>query len=158
MTTGDKKTEKYAYGKIHITYRLISQVVEIYIQEAFSIMKKFTLAMFLIVLMCGAAFAGKQNFKLINYSGQTITAVYVSPSFQDKYKPQDKFTGGGIPVRNGDYVTLNFTPTRNTNVRYWDMRVFFPDGDYWNWSKLDLLNIYEITIDEDGTIHYRTIN
>ena len=120
-------------------------------------MKKFMFAMFLVVFMCVSAFAGKQNFKLINYSGKTIVAVYVSPSFQDKYKAQDKFTGGGIPLKSGDEVTLNFDPRINTNVRYWDMRVFFPDGNYWNWSRLDLLNIYQITIDGGGKIHYKTI-
>ena len=120
-------------------------------------MKKIFLAMFLAVLMCGSAFAGLQDFKLINYSGQTIKSVYIKPSYRPKYEPQDAFTGRGLPLKSGDYVNLNFNPSRNTRVQYWDMVVFFLDDSYFYWNNLNLLKIYEVTIDGSGTIHYKTI-
>lgn len=113
-------------------------------------MKKLLPAVILVFLLSCAAFAGRQDFELQNFSGKTIVKVYVSPSYLDTYKPQHQFTGGGLPLRSGRSTTLNFTNGEDTNTRYWDMLIIFEDDERIQRRRLDLLSIYSVTIDGNG--------
>ncbi|MBQ6774583.1 MAG: hypothetical protein IJP48_11070 [Synergistaceae bacterium] len=114
--------------------------------------RRFILAALLLVLTAGSAWAGAQNFKLYNYSGKTIVAVYIMPSWQPYYKESDKFTGGGLPLRHGESTNINFT--NNSDDQFWDMRVEYSNGTHESWNELDLFRIYNISIDRKGTIHW----
>ena len=115
-------------------------------------MKKVLFAAVLVCLFIGTAFAGRQDFELQNYSGKTIVKVYVSPSYLDNYKPQHQFTGGGLPLKSGRSTTLRFNNGEDKNTRYWDMLVIFEDDDHMQYRRLDLIDIYSITIDGRGEI------
>ena len=115
-------------------------------------MKKVLSVTALILLLSCAAFAGRQDFELHNYSGKTIVKIYVSPSYLDVYKSQHQFTGGSLPLKSGKSTTLRFTNGENRNTQYWDMLVLFADDDHMQYRRLDLLNIYKITLDGNGDI------
>ena len=116
-------------------------------------MKKVLSVTALILLLSCAAFAGRQDFELQNFSGRTIVRVFASPSYLDKYTLDNEFTGEALPLKSGESTTLLFDSGDDKNTRYWDLLVFFEnEEDCIQYERLDLLQISKITIDINGEI------
>ncbi len=93
--------------------------------------------------LCAAvpAFAGDQDFTLVNGTGYPIREVYLSP-------PSAKNWGndvmGSDVLKAGSSVPIKFTKTSEC---FWDMKVVYDDdGTSSEWSKFDLCHIDKITL------------
>lgn len=126
--------------------------------EVIITMRKLIFAVLLVAFMVGISSAGQQDFILYNDSGRTIHRIFVGPSYNDDWHDEDEFSGGGLPLWDGDSTELNFKQPNDRGIRYWDLRVDFADGSKWEWHELDLLRIYTITIDSDGRIYWDSID
>lgn len=88
-----------------------------------------------------AAFAGNQDFKLINKTGYQIDEVYVSRVSSRNW---------GTDVMGTDSLeadqSVNITFNAPGNVCQWDLKVKYNDGDTSEWTNLNLCNITNITL------------
>jgi len=117
-------------------------------------MKRFARMMcvvFFVVLLSTTtiAFAGAQDFTLVNHTGHDITAVYVSPSSADNW--QEDILGNRT-LDNGYKLPITFS--RNATSTYWDLKVVFANGSSSSWSHFNLKAINTITLNRDRTASY----
>lgn len=105
----------------------------------------FFVAAMLIMAMTSMAFAGAQDFKLINSTGHEIHVVNVSPSNSNDW--QNDILGSQI-LGNGQYCDVQFAPN---GQQYWDLQATFNDGSSLAWSGIDLLSVSTVTLNGDGT-------
>jgi hypothetical protein len=98
------------------------------------------LSMF-FVLLASAAFAGKQDFVLVNKTGVEIHAVYVSPSKSNDWE-EDILGDDTLP--NGESVEITFD--RSENASMWDLRIEDSDGNSIEWSDIPLKKVNKITL------------
>ncbi len=99
-----------------------------------------------IFLVGSTAYAGQQDFILVNNSGQAITEIYCSAT--DNW--EENVLGNAI-LKNGETFQLTFP--EDQTARYWDLKIVFKNGDNLYWNSLDLFSISEMTLDSSGTIH-----
>ncbi len=105
----------------------------------------FFLATLFVMAFSAVAFAGAQDFTLVNNTGYDIHYVNVSPSSSNDW--QNDILGSSI-LPNGNSVDVTF----NTNdVQYWDIQATFEDGSSLSWSSIDLLSVATVTLNGDGT-------
>lgn len=57
--------------------------------------------------------------------------------------------GQGV-LHPGESIFIDFHP--RDNVRYWDIKVRYDDGNEEFWNELDLFHIFTITIRPGGTV------
>ena len=95
----------------------------------------------LLLAVAAPAFAGEQDFKLVNKTGYQIDEVYVSRSSSRNW---GKDMMGSDALAAGESVDLTFNAP--DNVCAWDMQVKYNDGDTAEWSKLNLCNINTVTL------------
>lgn len=111
------------------------------------------LALALLLLMGSGldnkAYAGRQDFTLVNYSGRTIYKLYISRSDHTDWE-EDVLGNGTLP--HGQSRKVNFSSSERGV--YWDILAVFQNGDEWRWDGIDLTKTSQITIDGTGTIHY----
>jgi hypothetical protein len=92
-------------------------------------------------LASSAAFAGDQDFSLVNKTGSTIASIMVSPHDQKNWGPDIL----GRDVLDCDQtVDIKFHP--DADAEYWDLKVVDKEGHEIVWSNLDLLKISKLTI------------
>lgn len=92
-----------------------------------------------------SAFAGRQDFTLVNQTGRDIVNLYITPS-NTFYWDSDIL---GVDVlQNGGSCHIQFS--RSETDRYWDMKAIFSDGNDWIWEDIDLFSVSEITLRFDG--------
>jgi len=95
-----------------------------------------------LALIGGQAMAGDQDFTLINKTGYTIQAVYVSPTSSNAW--EEDVLGQDV-LANGQRVNIKFS--RNTSACKWDLKVDWDDGsEPSTWSGFDLCSVSKITI------------
>ena len=87
-------------------------------------MKKIFLALLFTVLLTGSAFAGDQDFTLVNHTGVEIHELYVSPAKMDDWG-EDVLTVDTLP--DGEEVLIEFG--RKEKAAYWDIKVVDQAGD-----------------------------
>lgn len=119
-------------------------------------MKKFAFALLLVlvaVLFASTAFAGRQDFRLVNNTGKTIVGFWVGPAYNDDWDVDDDKISPWEPLRDGESCTITFNSNRN--VRLWDIRADFPDETYTEWHEFDLFKVYEIVLESDGKATYK---
>ncbi len=113
-------------------------------------MKKFALALLLVVLAAGAAGANDygptQDFVLHNMTGKTMVSMYVGPSGGSTWRSEDEL--GNYALAHGASVEINFEPW--DYARYWDIFVEFEDGSGAEYDHFDLFTISEITLNKGG--------
>lgn len=98
-------------------------------------------------LLASFAWAGKQDFTLVNRTGVTIVSVYVSPCQVDEWE-EDVL---GVEVLgDGESVLIAFLPREKATC--WDLKVVDEDGDAAVWYGLRLDQIAKVTLryDKDG--------
>ena len=118
-------------------------------------MKKFRFAGLLIaafvltMAFASVAFAGAQDFVLVNNTGYPIYVVNVSPASSNDW--QNDILGSQI-LGNGQYCEVTF-PTNG--VQYWDLQAAFEDGSSLSWYNIDLLSVAQVTLNGDGTASFQ---
>lgn len=105
-------------------------------------MRRFVLAVCLFTSMAaGPAFAGDQDFKLVNKTGYQIDEVYVS-RVSSKNWGTDVMGEGALEEDSSVNITFNAP----ANACRWDLRVKYNDGDTAEWGNLNLCNIDTVTL------------
>ena len=99
----------------------------------------------ILSVLSAAAFAGPQDFVLVNNTGYPIYYVNVSPSNSDSW--EEDIMGADI-LQNGDAVRISFNVG---NQQYWDIQAVFEDESSISWYKIDLLQASQVTLNGDGT-------
>lgn len=85
--------------------------------------------------------AGTQDFALVNFTGQTLHAVYVSPHGSAGWEEN---VLGSDQLFNGDTVEISFNPAEQSVN--WDLRVEDADGRHVEWKNLNLREISRIKL------------
>ncbi len=104
-------------------------------------------AMIFTVSAANTAFAGRQDFTLINQTGRSIVNIYITPS--NTYYWDDDILDIDILDDDG-YVNITFS--RSETARYWDMMAVFSDGNTWIWEDIDLFSVSSMTLRFNGIL------
>jgi len=81
------------------------------------------------------------GFDLVNYTGSTLRAVYISPSDS---KGWEENVLGKDELADGETVDIRFSSEEK--VIRWDIRVESADEHYAEWKGLDLRDVSRITL------------
>ncbi len=103
------------------------------------------------ILVPIASAQGKQNFTVINKSGKDISELYVSKASTDDWE-EDILGQDTLP--NGESLEITFSPKER--AAKWDVKMVDDKGKEHKYYNLNLLNISEITVRDngDGTWHW----
>ncbi len=112
-------------------------------------LKVFFLAALFVMGLSSVAFAGAQDFVLVNNTGYPIYVVNVSPASSNDW--QNDILGSQV-LGNGQYCEVAF-PTNG--VQYWDLQATFEDGSSLSWYNIDLLSVAQVTLNGDGTASFQ---
>jgi hypothetical protein len=88
-----------------------------------------------------AAFAGDQDFVLVNKTGVEIHALHVSPADANKWGPDIL---GKDTLEDGQSVEIRFHEDEEADK--WDLRIEDKDGHAIEWENLNLMKISKITL------------
>ena len=108
-----------------------------------------SIALLLTLMLSSTAFAGAQDFTLVNQTGKHITHVYVSPHNVNDW--QEDVLGQEI-LGNGDSVEITFSGGERAAI--WDIKVLFEDGSGRFWENFNLKTISVITLKSNGRASY----
>ena len=103
------------------------------------------LTAFVVMVMASVAFAGPQDFTLINNTGYPIYVVNVSPSNTDNW--EEDILGSQV-LGNGEHLNVSFNVG---DQRQWDIQAVFEDGSGLAWMGIDLFSVVCIILNGDGT-------
>lgn len=108
-----------------------------------NLMKKLTTVSLTLLLLVAArfAFAGDQDFTLVNKTGVEIHNLHVSPADKDEWG-EDILGKDTLP--DGASVDIKFHPKEEAEK--WDLRVADKEGNAIEWSDLNLLKISKVTL------------
>ncbi len=95
----------------------------------------------LAVTSAAPAFAGDQDFKLVNKTGYQIDEVYVGPVSSHSWG-DDIMGKGSLEADHSVDISFN-APSK---VCKWDLMVKYDDGDTAEWSGLNLCSISTVTL------------
>ncbi len=87
------------------------------------------------------AFAGEQDFKVVNKTGVEIHKLFVSPHSSDDWG-EDIL--GRDTLDDGESVDIKFG--RNVKAAHWDLRIEDEKGHSVTWESLNLLEISKVTL------------
>ena len=108
-------------------------------------LKVFFLAALFVMALSSVAFAGAQDFVLVNNTGYPIYKVNVSAASTNSW--EEDILGSQI-LGNGEAIQVNFGVG---NQQYWDINAIFEDGSSIAWYGIDLLSVAQVTLNNDGT-------
>lgn len=111
----------------------------------FNSIKLLLVALIFTVALSGTAFAGRQDFTLVNQTGRDIVNLYITPTHS--YYWNDDILGVDV-LPNGDSTHITFH--RSETDRYWSMMVTFSDGNDFVYEGIDLFSVSKITLRFDG--------
>jgi hypothetical protein len=95
----------------------------------------------LLGVVVKTAFAGEQDFTLVNKTGIEIHKVFISPHNSDEWG-EDIL--GKDTLSDGDSVDITFG--KREKAAHWDLRVEDGKGHSVTWESLNLLEISKVTI------------
>lgn len=98
----------------------------------------------LLIVMPALAFAGDQDFTLVNSTGVLIDKLFVSPHDSEHWG--DDILGRDI-LADGESVEIKFH--RDEDAAVWDLKIIDKDGNTIEWENLELPTINKITLDYD---------
>ena len=87
------------------------------------------------------AFAGDQDFTLVNRTGMEIHELYIASSAQQDWE-EDVLGADVLP--DGESVHISFPGDASTKL--WDVKVVDGSGSDLQWGKLNLLQISKVTL------------
>ena len=108
-------------------------------------LKVFFLAALFVMALSSVAFAGAQDFTLVNNTGYPIYKVNVSAASTNSWE-EDVLGSAILPNCSSVHVPFGFG-----NQQYWDIQAIFEDGSSIAWYGIDLLSTYQVTLNNDGT-------
>lgn len=111
-------------------------------------MKKFIgfVAVFALALI-SAAWAGKQDFILVNRTGVDIAQIFISSAAVDNW--EEDLLGEDEILPDGNEVRIHFSSDEDAEL--WDLRVVDSDGTALDFQRLKLTEIARVTLTlEDG--------
>ena len=94
-----------------------------------------------IVFAQAPAFAGDQDFDVVNKTGYPIKHLYVSEANNNSW---DEDVLGRDVLNDGESFELNFAKGEKTCN--WDMKVVYDDGEAAVWQALNLCKISKVTL------------
>ncbi|TCL71685.1 hypothetical protein EDC14_1007150 [Hydrogenispora ethanolica] len=107
------------------------------------IMKQAVFIVGLVLLLIGGlalpAFAGAQDFVLVNRTGVDLYGVYISPSDRDDWEENVLH----YVLEDGDSIRITFS---NYREAYWDLMVKDRYGNSVYWRGLDLSRISRVIL------------
>ena len=95
----------------------------------------------LILASTALAFQGKQDFTVVNKTGVEIHELYVSAHSTDNWE-EDVL--GTDTLASGESVEIKFSPKEKSKL--WDLKVVDGKGNGIEWTRLNLLEISEVTL------------
>lgn len=104
-----------------------------------------SLAAVFVLAFVSMAFAGAQDFILVNNTGADIYVVNISPSGVNDW--EEDILGRDV-LENGESVTVTFGLG---NTALWDIQAVFKDGSSISWYEINLLEVSKVTLLGDGT-------
>jgi hypothetical protein len=98
-------------------------------------------ALALSLITATAAFAGDQDFTVVNKTGVEIHKLFVSPHSSDDW-------GEDILGKDtlDDGETLNIKFGRSAKAAHWDLKIEDEKGHSVTWENLNLLEISKVTL------------
>jgi hypothetical protein len=110
-------------------------------------MKKFftSCAAAVLLLANSNAFAGDQDFTLVNSTGVEIHSLFVSPADKDNWGPDIL---GQDTLADGQTTEIEFDAKED--AAKWDLKVTDREGNSIEWSDLDLTEISQVTLNYDN--------
>ena len=106
---------------------------------------RFASRLFVVALAAAfavpAAFAGEQDFTLVNRTGVEIHELYIASSAQQDWE-EDVLGADVLPI--GESVDITFSV--DESVELWDLKVVDSDGNDLQWGQLHLNAISTITL------------
>lgn len=111
-------------------------------------MKRYMGWVAVLVLACAtAAFAGKQDFTLVNNTGADISEIYISSAAVDNW--EEDLLGGDKYLPDGNEVDIHFASDEDAEL--WDIRVVDSDGTAVVFQRIKLTAVTKVTLTmEDG--------
>ena len=103
--------------------------------------RRWWLALAVMALVAGRAYAGDQDFTLVNKTGVEIHALHVSPTSHDEW---GKDILGKATLPSGASAEITFHP--DAEAKFWDLRVEDEHGNAIVWKHLNLLKISKVTL------------
>ncbi len=100
-----------------------------------------TAAVAAILFLQSPAFAGQQDFEIVNKTGYAIKHVHVSENDNNNW---DEDILGRDMLEDGESVEISFAKGEK-NCK-WDMKVIYDDGDSAVWQDLNLCKISKLTL------------
>ncbi len=126
-------------------------------------MKKFMIALLVVVLAAGTASAYNLNFTLSNECNYSFTEIWLKPSTNLEWNQQyDRLTqkGNNRPSRldkgKRTKITFDNVGEARKNTAIWDLSVKLTNGEYKTWTKIDLSGIVMLRIDKQYMLHKMT--
>lgn len=116
----------------------------------FKYLRVMVLAAAVMLIAQAQAFAGAQDFVLVNNTGSTIYNLYCSAADADNW--EEDLLGATGTLAPGEYVTIRFNSRERG--QYWDLRLVFDNGVDIYWENVDLLSVSQITVNSDGTANF----
>lgn len=109
-------------------------------------MKSIFIAAGLLVALMYArpAFAGDQDFTLVNKTGYDIAEVYVSAAHDDDWGED---VMGKEMLEDGEKVDITFTSKEG--ACHWDLKVVYQDKDVAIWHDINLCKVSKVTLHWD---------
>lgn len=116
-------------------------------------MKRLSILGIVVVLLISfssLAFAGAQDFSLVNNTGVDIHYVFITPHHANDWG-SDVMGKDSLP--NGSSVAISFSP--GDKATFWDIRVEDLAGNFLMWENFNLKEISTITIKASGVAEYQ---
>jgi len=104
----------------------------------------------LLISFSSFAFAGAQDFTLVNNTGVDIHYVYVTPHHTNDWGSDIM---GKDSLVNGSSVGITFSP--GDKGTFWDIRVEDQAGNFLEWEHFNLKQISNITLKSNGVAEYQ---
>ena len=86
--------------------------------------------------------AANLDFILVNRTGETITAVNITPSGEDSPWSDDVLVQRDVP--SGERAAVSYT--RDIELCRWDVRVTFENGERRTWPLIDLCRTVRVEL------------
>ena len=99
----------------------------------------------LILSFSAVAFAGAQDFTLVNSTGVDIHLVFVAPSGSDSWGA-NIMAGDILP--NGESVGITFSADEDASL--WHLRIDDVKGNKLYWENINLKQLSKITLNPNG--------
>lgn len=92
-------------------------------------------------LFANPAFAGSQDFSIVNATGYNLKHIYVSESNNDNW---DEDILGRDLLNDGEELEVSFD--RDENTCKWDLKVIYEDSESAIWNGLNLCQVSKVTL------------